>query len=346
MEPKVKRVGERKCIACGEIKSGGKFWRHQVACIECQEGNVDYEAECPECHEMRKKDEFVTVNVCKFCYNRHVRENVIKKNETTMIECAGCKEEKSKPSFRRGQIVCQECEKDPTISYEKECIECKETKSNKMFRLNRKKCMDCERADGRDYRRTTDKAEKWAENNREKMSQLQHKHYESHKTEIRQAEKTRLETDPHFRMIKNYRLTICTLISGTTKSCGKLAISRDAYLKWFEFCFEEGMTVDNHVEVWQVDHVIALDCLKTKKVGSIEFEDATNLSCLLEWYNTMPVLCKDNMKKNKYHDSEKLTVHFRKVKAFIKTNKTPLKLKMSDNWNTYKSIVRTVLDTK
>jgi hypothetical protein len=337
-----KVTGDRKCVACNEFKKGGLFKRYQVACIVCQDNNVDYKTECATCGEIRSRNEFINANKCKYCTNK---ENSFKNsNINKSQQCIVCEVTKTKNLFRRNQQVCLECEKEPNISFDKKCGDCGETKNNSLFRVNSKKCIDCERAHGRNYRRTTTKASEWVENNREQMSKLQHDNYEKNKQLIRENEKERLKIDPHFRMIKSYRNTICKLISGANDSCRKLQISRQQYVSWLEYCFEENMTIENHPEVWQVDHVIALNCLKTKKVGDVEFEDNSDFSSLLIWYNTMPVLCKANQQKNKYLDTIQLASHLRRLESFLKKYKKSLDINVGDDFFNYKMIIRLVLD--
>ena len=259
-------------------------------------------------------------------------------------KCIVCDLTKTKNLFRRNQQVCLECEKELNVSFDKNCEGCGETKNNESFRTNRKKCIDCERAHGRDYRRTTTKAVEWVENNRDQMSKLQHDNYEKNKKTIREKDSERLKSDPHLRMIKSYRGGICSVLSGDTNKCKKLQLNRDQYVSWLEYCFEESMTIENHSEVWQIDHAIALNCIKTKKVGDVEFEDDSDFSSLLVWYNTMPVFCKANQQKNKYLDITQLALHIRRVESFLKKYKKSLEINVGDDLYNYKTIIRLVLD--
>jgi hypothetical protein len=130
--------------------------------------------------------------------------------------CVGCDTHKKTSKFRRNKPICIECE-DSGVIYDKICKECEEVKPSDEFEQNRLTCHDCRKASGRHYRKTTTKAKEWNEENREKMQKLKHDYYEKNKKEIRKKESERLKTDPHFRMIKSYRKTICELIHGRSK---------------------------------------------------------------------------------------------------------------------------------
>lgn len=250
--------------------------------------------------------------------------------------CISCNETKTTNFFKRGQPICKDCENDGVI-YDKLCKNCDNYKPSNTFRVNRKNCTDCERAFGREYRKNTTKAAEWVENNREKMSKLQHTHYETNKSKIREAEANRLKTDPFFRKIKSYRSTICSLLHNETQFNKQLNISRDNYVKWMSFRFENNMSIDNYVEIWQVDHVLPLNMIKTKNIDNIEISE--DLSSLFLWFNTMPVLCAHNMKKNKYLDKEQLSNHIVMIDEFINEN-THISTK---ELSAYKDIVQKIL---
>jgi hypothetical protein len=267
-------------------------------------------------------------------------------NKNIVQNCAGCEEDKAKNLFRRNQIVCKECEENE-VEYDKKCTVCKETMSITLFRSDNGKprgdCHECEKASGRNYRRTTTKAKEWTENNREKMSELQHNSYEKNKKEIRLREAKRRKEDPFVKNVTNYRQTVCSLVNDETNSCKKLEItSRDLYVLWLEYRFDENMTIENHVEIWQIDHVVALNTIKIRTVNKIEFEDDLDLSCLYGWYNTMPVTCAHNMKKNKYCDEKQLMTHLGYLKKFIKKHKKVIEL--TKNYLLYIKLIQMILD--
>lgn len=251
-------------------------------------------------------------------------------------KCDACYETKTTNFFKRGCPICKECQ-DNKVTYDITCRDCEEQKPNTGFRLNRKTCIECERSSGRNYRKTTTKAAEWVENNRERMSELQHNHYEINKEKIRMVEKERLKNDPLFRLIKSYRKTVSCLIHGKSSFNKKLDINYNNYKLWMQFRFDDDMKMSNYTDIWEVDHVLPLDMLKTKKINGINIEE--NLDCLFLWFNTMPVLCSHNMKKNKYLDTEQLTTHMKMIDLFLDNHEVS-----TDNFTTYKIIVHKLLN--
>ncbi len=331
METTYKTSGIRTCIACDIKKGPSDFARYQIACKECQENGVEYYVVCKECGQEKCNTEMIYAQTCRDCQNG--KKRVEKKI------CTQCKSATN--TVRRNQQICVECEAKGTVIYDKKCKDCNKLKPSSEFRHNRKTCLACEQAYGRDYRKTTTKAAEWTANNRERTQELQHEHYEKNKPQIRAKERERMQNDPFFRQVKLYRSGLCSLVSGKTQTNKKLAMGRIYYVQWLEFCFDNTMTMDNHVEIWQIDHVLALNAIQTKKIGKLEFGEDTDLSCLFEWYNTMPVLCMDNMKKNKYLNEVQLIQHSQNVKKFLKLHPD---IKLSEKYFEYKQIVRAIVD--
>jgi len=228
-------------------------------------------------------------------------------------ECANkkCAILESERKFRRSQPICLICENDPDVVYDRCCSRCGELRLSTNYRKNRTYCLDCERADGRNYRRTTTKAKEWHENNREHMAQLQKNWYEEHKTEIRAKEGQRYKEDPIFKEVKRYRTSVATIIRLKNSENEKLAISGKLFLEWLEFCFEDGMTWENHYDHWQIDHVLPLDLIKGH-------EFVTDKSCIYAWYNIMPCTSERNRKKNKFVVKDQVLEQLAAVRVFCK----------------------------
>jgi len=270
-------------------------------------------------------------------------------NKVVTKNCVGCNEEKDKKAFRRNQIICQECEVNPEIVYDKKCVDCGETKPSNNFREikvkgvsrgTRTECCDCEKKDGRNYRRTTTKAKEWVENNPEKMAALQKKSYEENKPLIRQQEKDRFENDPLFREIKTYRSVTSSFLLGRTKTNLKLGdITRQQFIDWLEFCFTDEMTVENHHKVWHIDHVLPLDMLKDNEENAIIHEENAR-ACIFAWYNTMPLTIKENRKKSSDISKEHLISHLKNLKSYHKQKK----IQKTDGFYKYKKVTQKILD--
>ena len=262
--------------------------------------------------------------------------------------CVGCNQEKDKKSFRRNQIICQECEVNPEIVYDKKCVDCGEVKKSNNFREiklkgvsrgTRTECNDCEKKDGRNYRRTTTKAAEWNEKNSERMAVLQKKRYEDNKPLIRQQEKERIISDPLFKEVKTYRTTISHLLAGKAKINQRLGgITRQEFIDWLEFCFTDEMTIENHHEVWHIDHVLPLNMLKEDGNSIIHEEEARD--CIFAWYNTMPLIIKENRKKSATISTEHLISHLKRLKSYHEQTKT----QKTDGFYKYKKVTQKILD--
>ena len=321
------------CVSCDEEKDNKSYRNgNSKVCIEC-ETDPTSEKECNTCGERKLLSKFRAGRAkCISCAEPKVSDQ--------LKLCVGCDERKAKNLFRRNQTICKECEEKGDVEYDKLCTYCDETKSSTLFRHNRKNCIDCERSDGRNYRRTNDKAKVWADNNKDRMKELQSNYYEDNKLEIRQKESDRYHTDPHIHMVKLYRGSIVRLINGTSKNNKKLGMNRDQYITWMDFHFSDEMTIDNHGEVWSVDHILPLNMLKTRVFDLKTISDEYDLDSIMLWCNTVPVLCQQNLKKNKYFvDVEYLAQHLRNLKSFIKYYKKDINLTLQEGFYEYKKIV-------
>jgi hypothetical protein len=234
--------------------------------------------------------------------------------------CKECKEEKG-DDFRRTRKICRECENKQAREKRKKdkerakpetivCKRCGETTTK--FRMNRAECLDCERENGREYRRTTDKAKVWTEKNRERMSELQHKWYEEHKTDITKKRTERLNTDERFKHSISHRIVLSNMIRGKTQSSKHVNCNGERLRDWLNFQFSTDMTFENYAEHWNVDHVVPIDKFLSGEVES---------SFILHWLNLSPVLKQHNLEKNKYISIEECQEHIQKVKLYLKIRK-------------------------
>lgn len=247
-----------------------------------------------------------------------------------MTVCTECNQDKG-IDFRKNRKVCRECDnkkarearlRDKTKE-KPEFIICKKCNEKKTeFRINRASCLDCERKDGREYRQTTDKAKIWVENNREKMSQLQHNWYDNHKKEIKEKISERYYTDEEFKEISKHRQNLCNVIKGNCKKTKYLNCDSETLRHWIQFQFSKDMTFDNYGDIWTIDHVMPINLLLRKIISKD--------NCF-HWLNLQPVLKKENLKKNKHVTLEECKQHLEKANLYIKIRK----LEMSKDKSNY-----------
>ena len=334
-------VPTKKCYVCNSGKSNKDFRVRQDVCVECENNpSIHYTKLCKLCQENKDLIDFYENNTCcKECaYERSAK--VAKEKE-----CVACHNSKNRSDFRRGQIVCHECEKNPDVEYEKECRDCHEMKSNNMFRRNRKECTDCERSSGREYRRTTTKAKEWVDSNKERMTTLQKEWYEENKPHIREKESHRKKTDPVYRKIKSYRSTIGNLLSGKCQMNKSLAVNRNTFTMWLKFCFSDDMTIENHHSVWHVDHVLPLDLLyDTCKSACFQMVRNTkdHEKSLLCWYNTFPLTIGENRSKSNQISSSILSNHLTILNNFFETHRD---IEKDELYSSYVKLIRSVIDS-
>ncbi len=260
-------------------------------------------------HVIRSGIEYKVCNRCKkelelVCYGKNSRSH-----DKLRGTCKACRS--PKPFF----------EANPN-STTKVCCDCEVRKDKSEFRGNRGQCRDCEKVSGREYRRThKEKNQKWVADNRERMSELQHSWYEENKPQIRDEFNRRMREEPEFRKIKSYRNALNKMLRGERKTNKHLGCSAKELWTWFEFLFEDGMSKENYVEMWVVDHVIPLAFLNTSPKIFTQ---------LTRWYNVAPFPRLSNLRKNQYIDVGQLKKHLEKLVLFCKLKKIPLDQKYVD----------------
>jgi hypothetical protein len=237
--------------------------------------------------------------------------------------CSTCNIEKDISEYRKSRKQCKECQnkkvrenyKEKNTKYLEEekdneticCSKCNIDKNKKEhFRVNRKTCKDCERSHGRNYRRENkDKSKEWVENNRERMSELQSNWFQRNKNDICEQKKIRLKTDGEFKKINDYRSKIRHMIKSNSKYYDSIGCDSEHLKEWCELFFEyfeNTTTIEDHGKIWVIDHVIPIKDI-----------DEHNEIHILRWYNIMPALKKDNLKKNKYVDLEQIKRHLQVI---------------------------------
>lgn len=233
-------------------------------------------------------------------------------------------------SERELKICGRECQNEKARQYRKElknrekpenitCRTCKEVTSD--FEINRLNCKSCERARGRKYRQETDTAKIWVENNRERMSELQHNSYEKNKKQIQQKRTERLKTDPIFKKANDHRVALIKLLKSNRNTTSNYVNTNSENLqRWFEFQFTDDMTLENRVNNWCVDHVIPINTFLKGQYSE---------SLILNWMNTRPEKKEINLVKNKYTDKEQCKEHLKNINNYYE--KFDMKRSHEDN---------------
>lgn len=321
-------MSDKTCVSCKTKKPEGDFRRRMKICKVCEEDPANSRV-CPRCNDTYLSSKF-QANICTYC----------KKGSWRV--CGGCKQNLTFAHYRRGQLLCIKCEEGGVVC-DKICNRCNQTKPSSSFRTNRKECLDCEQSFGRDYRKTTTKAREWANNNRERMAELQKNHYEANKVAIRKKEQERKVEDPIFKSIKDYRCEVCHLVKRHQQNSKKLITNHRNFTRWLKSLFyDEEMNMENYNTVWNVDHVLPLDLLFKKPINKwcwSLLEDYDLESILFSWYNTQPLLKEDNRKKGSTVTVENLKTHLATLGQYM----TNYAIEKDDMYKTYRKVIRTVI---
>lgn len=108
--------------------------------------------------------------------------------------------------------------------------------------------------------------------------------------------KIRIKNDPMFRVTKNLRGRMNSVLKGNIKSVSTLELlgcSIEYYKQYIEKQFINDMTWENYGEYWHIDHI------KPCSKFNLLLEDEQR-KCF-HYTNTQPLLARDNLKKyNKY----------------------------------------------
>lgn len=190
----------------------------------------------------------------------------------------------------------------------KKCVKCPNIKLLSEFRGNRNKCKECEKEEGRIYRHSNDKAKVWAENNKEKMKELQSNWYQNNKDRINNKFNDRYSNDPEFKIKKNTHRRLLALIDKDDSTKKYLGTDYSMVKKWLEFCFNNKMNWDNYGNYWQIDHVIPLNTfnLLDKEEHLIAFN----------WKNLMPLKKETNISKHDKIVPKQIKKHIKNLENF------------------------------
>lgn len=143
----------------------------------------------------------------------------------------------------------------------------------------------------------------WAIKNKERLSDYQRKYHKENKEKIRETkrnyERTRKSTDPHYKLIGNFRTAIYQVLKENNVNKNGhyfevLGYSQEELIKHLEKQFINGMTWDNYGK-WHVDHIRPITSFDIKEIGDEEFLKCWGLD------NLQPLWGVDNIRKsNKY----------------------------------------------
>jgi len=232
-------------------------------------------------------------------------------SETKHLEktCSICNITKSKNMFVNGRNLCKSCRNKKTREdysklkltdvIEQKCNVCEFIKNISDFHKGRKICTVCTSKKRREKYNTDEeykkrvikesinyrKAKNWRDNDLEEL-----------KRKIRSN---------ILRYIKNKN----------KRTMEYLGCSREEYMKWL-MSNNNDYTYENHGKEWHIDHVIPL--------SKFNINDEEEQLIAFNWRNTMPLSCKENLKKNNKIIKSQNEQHYKKLEEYHKENKLEL----------------------
>lgn len=208
---------------------------------------------------------------------------------------------------------CRKCESDCPIS---------EFKHGKSHCYTCQKKMSCDwKARNREHVAQYNKTYK--EDNKESVKEYNSKYHAEHREQIkvatRETHRRLKKTCPNFKIAQTLRNRLYVAVRNATKSNASksgrtldiLGCSMDTFLKWLQFNFSRQMTLENHGQIWHLDHVIP--CSK------FDLSKEQEVNKCFHWTNIQPLMCKDNLSKNNKVCSIEIARHEENLKSFINT---------------------------
>jgi hypothetical protein len=98
--------------------------------------------------------------------------------------------------------------------------------------------------------------------------------------------------DMQFKIRDNLRSRVYMALKGKSKSDNTvklLGCSLEKVLEYLQSMFEDGMTMDNHGEVWHIDHIIPCSLY--------DLSNEEEQKCCFNYLNTRPLFVEDNLKR-------------------------------------------------
>ena len=271
---------------------------------------------CSKCGELKDPDRIVkNRNICKDCCNKKKKENYHNKvvDDTEQITCSVCNTAKIATLFIRNSKRCNDCNNNRR---RKEYQEKEEVRLMKIEQvINYKKRKKAIRDEVKLAEITTLEEEIGQDNTickycNEVKAKTRFRH---NRLKCKDCERE----DPPGKLKRYVRARIHSCLDGkkTKHTHEYLGCSPDEYLKWI-LNNTKNFTLENYGQVWHIDHVIPL----------CRFDVQNEQECLIafNWRNTMPLLAKENLAKNKKILKPQVKQHLDTLKTYHTENNIEL----------------------
>jgi hypothetical protein len=220
-----------------------------------------------------------------------------------------------KDRIRAEKIKKQREQLEQKIFEPKYCKLCNKTKPANQFRLKKDK-----RKDGTIHRRLSYCCNKceyiqkkpYLKKNREQQRERERKYSKTDKCKARKRKYYR--ENIHVKLRQIFATRIHTKIKKKLHTPKYIGGEMLMVKKWLEYNFAEDMTWENHGDLWQIDHTLALNSVnyKTKQEKKAKF--------MFDWKNLMPMKTTFNLKKNDSIYPKLMVFQELKVREFASLN--------------------------
>jgi hypothetical protein len=159
-----------------------------------------------------------------------------------------------------------------------------------------------------------DKAREWRNSNREKWLEGKKRWYEQNKRKmqeyINQYMKEKYATDIHYKVKSICSARIRSLVKKTCSTYEILGCTREFFMAWIEFQFDEHMNWNNAGSYWHFDHV--------QPCASFDLCEEKELLKCFNWTNIRPLEAKENLSKHDKIIDHIINEQESKVSIFLK----------------------------
>jgi len=240
--------------------------------------------ECSRCGESKPLDRIVkNRNVCKDCCNMRKKEKYKAleiDNEATKT-CNSCNLIKAISNFVKGRNTCCECNNSKRKDKYKSDETHRATVIKQASEFKHKKILE---------RRKT-KLEELGEGNKKctVCSEIKpENNFRHNRLHCKNCERD----DPKEKFKRNIRSRIHMALKKNKDmhTIKYLGCTSPEYLDWI-LKYDVNYNLENHGNVWHIDHVIPL--------SRFDLDDKEEQLVAFNWRNTMPLLAKENLAKNK-----------------------------------------------
>ena len=115
------------------------------------------------------------------------------------------------------------------------------------------------------------------------------------------------EPKEKFKRYVRTRIYNCLKFHKAKSSIEYLGTSTTDYLDWI-MTYNSDFNLDNYGALWHIDHVIP--------ISHFDLSQDDQQFLAFNWRNTMPLLAKDNLKKNNRIDTKQIYEHFKKLEEY------------------------------